>query len=143
MPDLTGVKVGDELLLISGIRHVEPRTVHVEKIGRKLLHIAYERGGYTQQFRIENGRLNNTQYSGSSYVITHEAWTESQLRGDLFRMLRVKYGATFQNQSEITTAKAEQILSVLEADCLFHDRPYPEHDFTYGSQCRRCGTESE
>jgi hypothetical protein len=24
--------------------------------------------------------------------------------------------------------------------CMFHGRPYPEHDWYYGAQCRRCGT---
>lgn len=23
--------------------------------------------------------------------------------------------------------------------CVFHNRAYPHHDFTYGEQCRRCG----
>jgi prevent-host-death family protein len=31
----------------------------------------------------------------------------------------------------------EQVLR--DAVCVFHNRPYPEHDFTYGTQCRRCG----
>jgi hypothetical protein len=25
--------------------------------------------------------------------------------------------------------------------CMFHGRPYPEHDFYYGPECRRCGKE--
>jgi len=24
-------------------------------------------------------------------------------------------------------------------DCVFHGHVYPEHDFTYGNECRRCG----
>lgn len=26
-----------------------------------------------------------------------------------------------------------------EVPCVFHGRTYPEHDFYYGDQCRRCG----
>ena len=32
---------------------------------------------------------------------------------------------------------------VLDTDCVFHGRVYPEHDFTYGNECRRCGAEAD
>lgn len=28
-------------------------------------------------------------------------------------------------------------------DCVFHGRIYPEHDFHYGPECRRCGAEAD
>lgn len=27
-----------------------------------------------------------------------------------------------------------------DTPCMFHGRTYDHHDFTYGNQCRRCGT---
>lgn len=32
---------------------------------------------------------------------------------------------------------------VLDTDCVFHGRVYPEHDFYYGPECRRCGAEAD
>jgi hypothetical protein len=30
-----------------------------------------------------------------------------------------------------------------DTDCVFHGKIYPEHDFYYGSECRRCGAEAD
>lgn len=32
---------------------------------------------------------------------------------------------------------------VRDDDCVFHGHVYPEHDFYYGPECRRCGAEED
>lgn len=42
------------------------------------------------------------------------------------------------------TAHGEPPLEgITDTDCVFHGQVYPEHDFTYGNECRRCGAEAD
>jgi hypothetical protein len=80
MPGLEGVKVGDELLLVTrlgGQREKEqtPKAVTVVKVGRALLHIpriTREPEGRTDTYRIEDG-YRNDDYRHTQ-LMTREAW---------------------------------------------------------------------
>lgn len=109
MGDLSGVRVGDELLLIESYNRYrpEPRVVIVEKVGRKLIHA----GGLT--YRIESG-VRNDNY-GHSHLTTREAYAELQERGRLGEELR-GHGITFGLGNAPSTPRLRALLAVMEAE---------------------------
>jgi hypothetical protein len=86
--DLSGVKVGDELILTESANHrSEPRRVPVVKVGRKLLTVQVRPGQYgTEVFRIDTGRLNDRYGYSHVYTLEHYAYTTT--RADLLKALQ-------------------------------------------------------
>lgn len=90
MGDLTGVKVGDELLLVERNNRSgrEPKTVTVAKVGTKLVHILrYPKhpDGGTETYRIDTG-IRNDNY-GHSRLETPEHYADRHERGRLEKAL--------------------------------------------------------
>lgn len=116
MNDLTGVKVGDELLLIeryNGPRR-EPKVVTVAKVGTKLIHI--ELYGGTHTYRIDTGARNDNY--GHTYLLTREEYEEDQARAGLEKDLR-SAGVDFRfGTQKFSTAKLRALLAVMEDEAL-------------------------
>lgn len=111
MGDLSGVKVGDELLLIESYNRYrpEPRVVTVEKVGRKLIHAD------ARTYRISDG-VRNDGY-GHSLLRTREEHAEIQERAELLSTLR-DLGVTFDRfgaSAEVATAKLRRLLALWAA----------------------------
>jgi hypothetical protein len=108
MGDLTGVKAGDELLLLikyGGPREKErePKAVTVYKVGRTLVHILRYEGKPehgTETYKIENGERNDNY--GHAVLSTRAAYEEDKKRQALLLA------------REMPVATLEALLKVLE-----------------------------
>lgn len=117
--DLTGVKAGDELLLVE--RHnqearIKPVTVH--RVGRTLIHILrYPDRPETDTYRIDSGARNDNY--GHSHLETREHYEERKVRTGLVERLRdlgVSFG--FSTVKPLSTAKLRALLEIMEDESL-------------------------
>jgi hypothetical protein len=113
--DLTGVKVGDELVLSGAWGGT--RRVPVIKVARKLLTVQETSGRYGEGvYRIESG-VKNDGY-GHSRVETVEHYEARQERARVQKALGDR-GLTFDSfGGELRTAKLRALLAVLEDESL-------------------------
>lgn len=116
MSDLTGVKVGDELLLIERYNRSgrAPIVVTVAKVGTKLVHIEVDGGTYT--YRIDTGARNDNY--GHIYLITREEYEEVQVRDGLENSLRSAGVELRFGVRKFSTAKLRALLAVMEDEAL-------------------------
>jgi hypothetical protein len=109
MGDLSGVRVGDELLLIESYNRYrpEPRVVAVEKVGRKLIHAD------RRTYRIEDGSRNDNY--GHTSLRTREQHAEIQEEQRLREGLR-GHGITFGLGNAPSIPRLRALLAVMEAE---------------------------
>lgn len=108
MGDLSGVKVGDELLVIESYNRYrpEPRVVIVEKVGRKLIHAG------DRTYRISDGHRNDGY--GHTSLRTREEHAEIQEHGRLREELRAQ-GITFGLGNAPSIPRLRALLAVMVA----------------------------
>lgn len=120
--DLTGVKAGDELLLVE--RHnqeARTKTVTVHRVGRTLIHILrYPDRPETDTYRIDSGARNDNY--GHSQLETRAHFDERQLRTGLHIRLTnlgvsVRMGLV-SSSSRLSTAKLRALLEIMEDESL-------------------------
>lgn len=52
-------------------------------------------------------------------------------------------GCRFETEDRATYVDHTLAHTARPGECVFHGRVYPEHDFYYGPECRRCGARKE
>lgn len=113
--NLTGVRVGDELLLIDSYgRPPKPTPVRVHKVGRTLVHVLRnpdrpELG--TDAYRIEDGVAHDGY--GHSQVVTRAHWEQECRRSALEAALRERGVETWRKGPKPVPV-LERLLAVLE-----------------------------
>lgn len=117
MEDLTGVKVGDELLVVERQKfRQEPRRVTVTKVGRKLITVElYER---EEVYRIDTSRKNDGY--GHSHVETPEHYEYRQRHSNLLGVLK-DLGIFFDfgfRRTELSIEKLQALIAVMEDESL-------------------------
>jgi hypothetical protein len=116
--DLTGVKVGDELMMTDTNRSAD-RLVPVIKVGRKLLTVQEGNGRYGEGvYRIESG-VKNDGYRHRS-VETVEHYETRQERARVQKAL-TDHGLTFERirqERALSTGKLKALLAVMEDESL-------------------------
>ena len=120
MPDMTGVKPGDELLLITKLggsreREQEGQPVIVHKVARKLLHVHFAdrdpKISGTTAYRIENGVINDNY--GHSVLYTRQQWADEKRRDEITKALR-EHGVEVWRGEPKPINVLEAILDILE-----------------------------
>lgn len=113
MSDLTGVNVGDPLVLVE--RDRKPEDVTVSRIGRKYLYVKAPSGREMQgRFHIDNGHAD--QNSGWPRVLyTPDAYADHQVRKEMLEKLSMA-GVTFAWHlvPKLGADQLEEILAAVE-----------------------------
>lgn len=120
--DLTGVKVGDTLIVLGGLwgqKRNEPAEYVVMNVARKLLTARPVDGTElsASKFRRENGQWNDPNWGYQVTAMTPGQHTDLKYRGSLLDRLAT-HGLRFQHSTAakcVTTPRLERVVEILES----------------------------
>lgn len=119
MADMTGVKVGDTVMLCTSYRGDSTREVPVIKVGRKLLTVQESPGPFGESvFRIETGHPSNGTHSRWIYTVAEHR--ERQERTALMGRL-TELGIRFERirfERDASVARLRALIAVMEDESL-------------------------